>query len=76
MAEQLKYISENERLYSEETKKIVEALWHKLMDIGAKPVETYTVKGGGRFEIRGIYEFPRQGTVLFHFKELAKRIRG
>ena len=72
MAEQIKYISENGRVYLEEIKPIVEALHTKLEKLGANGTP-YSGTNSGEFVFKGTYEFPRQGAVLFNFKELAER---
>ena len=72
MAEQIKYISENGKLYLDETKPIIESLCSKLKEMGAEG-KTYSGLSSGEFIFDGIYEFPRKGTVIFNFKEFAKR---
>jgi len=72
MAEQIKYISENGRIYLDEIKPIVKALYTKLEKLGANGT-TYSGTDSGAFEFDGKYEFPRQGAVVFNFKELAER---
>ena len=72
MAQQLKYISENGKLYLDEIQPIIESLYSKLEEMGAKG-NSYTGTSSGEFIFQGEYELPRQGAILFHFKELAER---
>jgi len=71
MAKQLKYCSNKKRLEIEEMMNALVILGNKLEKLGAKCIENYSEKGG-RYEITGVYEFPRSGAVTFHFKQIAK----
>ena len=71
MAEEIQYISENGRLYLNETREVRDSLCDKLEQLGAHRVEDTLVKRGRIFDFKGIYEFPRKGSVFFHFKQIA-----
>ena len=72
MAEEIKYISENGKLYLEETKQIYNSLCNKLEELGANRVKAYS-EFSKEVEYHGMFEFPRQGSVLFHFQEHADK---
>ena len=70
MAEQIKYISENGRVYINEIQPIVDSFYSKLTQMGAENVNAHFVEAPG-FEFNHTYEFPRQGSVFLHLKEYA-----
>ncbi len=73
MAEQIKYVSEEGRIYRETFGPVLDDFRESMKNLGGKVVRADIFTDSGAWDYRLNYEFPRKGAILAHFKELAER---